>query len=918
MDTEDIGSGKLGQILKQIWRQNVMLKQALLGEDHCEGAGGATWIATVVFLGQGLSRALHQLLEHIAGTLRSTCQQLCVLLDKENHCTWTQEVVTFRECLMKINEYLGGTAAFLKKEEKEMCNLCGMHDECAPQQTMSAIQDIKATDIAAREEQNVIETATVSPTSREESHYPNQVQLKKNKTYRSSELVEKENNTSLNGDVTGQEESQNKMFPDNTENENDKQTEHMTVENINGNRRETHDIIQTTEREIQETSESQREEMIISSITCDITNKYVTSLLPSDPESLKQKENIMEKEYLDVLNDNTLPQVSCYITAPSSVLQHLECRIINSMSSLVVSDNEELVSNVITVECSEMEKRIPFPICIAIPFTARYRGNYRDIMVKVSDINFQSSYLTPNSLEGMRGSYKGTYAEVKVYKLGIFSVVSCLKKESFTVTKKGLTLKPSMDSRISLNYPPGVFSSPVLIQLKVQPIDPSLVAYLKTQQDISYSVLSTSPVIHIQHPSTHPFQKPVTVFLPCSPHPDKKNVGSEVDHKGRASTTANRIIPLYLNWTKRTSIRKPGNTCESLKLLGFRSRDSGWFVLDGVMVRTTQSGLISFELCEHLERFIVLRLSSIMENSHLLSFVKSLEEAMFSTTACIVLYHQKDNPHRVVILVVPSKDLNQELRHLRLGGLSGPPEPSRHFQVKEGEQLLLRFTGNIFASSNGKDYGKDYKLIFHLQRKPRLELQIKEVDEFGNYSCPHYKGTIIVYKVPKEKIVHNSDQSLILNENNYQLPICKLPLRLPKHEKLINRPQSTKRISTDPLEALWNSLLYWLSEELSEENALCLSASLPLRRSTVQLIKLKAPNDLAEQTYELLCFWKRSLPNSTDKLRLLARHLRKIGRSDLSGELKFKWENKVFTEPPRWSDGAEESPVAPSALEEGL
>lgn len=76
------------------------------------------------------------------------------------------------------------------------------------------------------------------------------------------------------------------------------------------------------------------------------------------------------------------------------------------MSSLIVSDNEELVSNVITVECSDMEKRIPFPICIAIPFTERYRGNYRDIMVKVSDVDLQSSYLTPNSLEGMRQSYK--------------------------------------------------------------------------------------------------------------------------------------------------------------------------------------------------------------------------------------------------------------------------------------------------------------------------------------------------------------------------------------------------------------------------------------------------------------------------------------------------------------------------------
>ena len=90
MDSEDMGSGKLGQILKQIWRQNLMLKQALLGDSHCEGAGGATWIATVVFLGQELSGALHQLLEHTAGTLRSTCQQLYVLLDKENQCIWKQ------------------------------------------------------------------------------------------------------------------------------------------------------------------------------------------------------------------------------------------------------------------------------------------------------------------------------------------------------------------------------------------------------------------------------------------------------------------------------------------------------------------------------------------------------------------------------------------------------------------------------------------------------------------------------------------------------------------------------------------------------------------------------------------------------------------------------------------------------------
>ena len=107
------------------------------------------------------------------------------------------------------------------------------------------------------------------------------------------------------------------------------------------------------------------------------------------------------------------------------------------------------------------------------------------------------------------------------------------------------------------------------------------------------------------------------------------------------------------------------------------------------------SGHSSLPLC----RFIVLHSSSNVDNGHLVSFVKSLEEAMFSTTACVILYYQKDNPQRIVILVVPSKDLYQVLGNLRSEASSGPPEPSRHFQVKEGELLLLRFTGNIFASS---------------------------------------------------------------------------------------------------------------------------------------------------------------------------------------------------------------------------
>lgn len=196
---------------------------------------------------------------------------------------------------MKMNEHFGNTAMLLQKEAKEMCNLCSMHEDRTPQQTISAIQDTKATDIAPRRELNVMETATVSPTNAGESHYTNQVQLKENQTQIYSELGENENNASLSGNVIGQEESQSTVFPDKAENENEKQIEHMTAENINGNKGDIHDVIPTTARDTRESSESQREEITTSPTAWDVSSKDGKSL-HNESESLKQRNNIMEKE----------------------------------------------------------------------------------------------------------------------------------------------------------------------------------------------------------------------------------------------------------------------------------------------------------------------------------------------------------------------------------------------------------------------------------------------------------------------------------------------------------------------------------------------------------------------------------------------------------------------------------------------
>ncbi|NXX46496.1 DTHD1 protein, partial [Tricholaema leucomelas] len=589
-------------------------------------------------------------------------------------------------------------------------------------------------------------------------------------------------------------------------------------------------------------------------------------------------------------------EVACIIKAPAAALENLTCKIVNDTSSLVVDDSEELVSNVISIVCSDYEKTIPFPISIAIPFTSCFRGNYREVMVKVTDVNFQSNYLTPVSLERHQGSHKETFAEVKIHQLGVFSVLSCLKKETFIVPEAGLSQKLSVDPRISFCYHPETFSSPAPMQLKIQPIEPSLVSTLKARHDMFHSVISTSALVYVQHPSAQPFHNPVTITLPCPPNPEKKRQADETEHMRAISATVKRVAAAYHPRALSASVRKNGeNLCDTLKLLGHRNKEEGWKVFDDVIIHYVRNGLVSFQLNEHLERFVVIRLSFLLDDIYLLLFTQAVEEALCSTMANVILYQKKENPYQIVVLLSASKDLTCELQNLHEEGYCGPPEPTQQFPLREGEQIHFRFRGNICASENGTDFGKVYKLIFHSQRKPRLELQIKEVDEFGNHSSPHYKGTAVFYKLTREMITKKWEQSMPSGEYQQHSPLCKLALTLPKQEKIINRPRSTKRLCSDSSEALWYNLLYWLAEELAEDNTSLPALCLPVRRSVLQLVRLKCPDNLAHQIFELFCCWQKTLPRSADKPQLLSRYLRKSGRSDLSEELHFRWQNKVFT-----------------------
>ncbi|XP_042668515.1 LOW QUALITY PROTEIN: death domain-containing protein 1 [Centrocercus urophasianus] len=632
-------------------------------------------------------------------------------------------------------------------------------------------------------------------------------------------------------------------------------------------------------------------------VTSSAQTSDLNAVIPSmsDSEDVQKYRRWLNKEFVMEQSGRSEHKIVCFIKAPATALENLTCTIVNDTSSLVVDDFEELVSNVISVECSDYEKTIPFPINIAIPFTSRFRGNYREIMVKVTDMNFQSNYLTPISLEGYHGNHKETFAEVKVYQLGVFSVLSCLKKEIFTVPTAGLSQNLSMDSRISFYYPSETFTSPATMMLKIHPIEPSLISTLKAKHDMYLSVVSTSALVYVHHPSAQPFNNSVTITLPCPPNPEKKRQEEETEQVRAITATVKRVAAAYHPRATSASLRKNGESFrDTFKLLGHRNKDE-WMVFDDIVIRNAQNGLVSFDLNEHLESFVVIRLSFLLENTYLLLFAQALEEAVCSTMSNVIMYRKRENPYKIIVLLTASKELTWEIQNLHEEGYFGPPEPTQQFPLREGEQIHFQFRGNIFASENGKDFGKAYRLIFHSQRKPRLELHIKELDEFGNHSSPHYKGTAVFYKITRGMITKEWKQPLQHCNYQHQSPLCKLPLTLPKHEKLINRPQSTKRIFCDSSEALWDNLLYWLAEELAEDNTSLNALRLPVRRSVPQLVRLKCPDNLIHQNYELLCCWQKTLPRSADKQQLLSRYLQKSGRRDLSEELRFKWENKVFT-----------------------
>lgn len=75
---------------------------------------------------------------------------------------------------------------------------------------------------------------------------------------------------------------------------------------------------------------------------------------------------------------------------------------------------------------------------------------------------------------------------------------------------------------------------------------------------------------------------------------------------------------------------------------------------------------------------------------------------------------------------------------------------------------------------------QNQRLTFHTQLQSHILLHLAEVDPFGNYSSPHYKGRVIFYRVSRDRLKQWGDGPRLADAELLDDPVCKLSLTLPK------------------------------------------------------------------------------------------------------------------------------------------
>ncbi|XP_045204736.2 titin homolog [Mercenaria mercenaria] len=577
------------------------------------------------------------------------------------------------------------------------------------------------------------------------------------------------------------------------------------------------------------------------------------------------------------------PAVGCIIRAIEGSMRNtdVKCSYVDqSEGILTLGNTEELVSNIIQVKQTEEDRAFTFeePLSVALPVCISRIPTGKETVVKQMMSNGAWREL-PTADVQFEDYRELKFVEGRCSKFGTFVVVLRPKKDTLQFQKKGCKLLCSSDSRISFSSRPGTFKQNINAILEVQTLDSNAVHDLKTRfSKECEDLLTASPFIKFSMP-VRTFEKPLTLTLPLPQ--------TQTRQKRPATGITRETRPTQ---DLRPSTARPSTTTEedATEEIFFLHRDdkSGWTVNSKMhLVQPKSKDTVTFDITLPYERMLLLRTKAGKRETAVEKMATLLENITTQRNVKVIVRQRNDDVADVMVACTSSNRAERTLKYMEDNAFTEGPNPSPDIVIKEGQQLYMKFRGNMECISENPSLS----FIYNTNIRATREFKINEREEFAQKSLPCYRGFVQIFTkalVPKP-IPEGAPKNVQPEMVEAEVLLTELLVELPKPEA-----EPPKPLATAPLQLkegpLTNGVLRYIAGMLGKEWKE-VAAHLGLKPMRIQAILRNHVNkDTAETRFDMLVTWAKRVPKAVDKVQILCNALTACGRGDVAEEVRHK------------------------------
>ncbi|XP_052236647.1 uncharacterized protein LOC127848310 [Dreissena polymorpha] len=574
------------------------------------------------------------------------------------------------------------------------------------------------------------------------------------------------------------------------------------------------------------------------------------------------------------------PSVACIIRAIEGSLRKTDvtCKCVDqSTGVLALGESEELVSNIIEIQQTDENLQLHFEesMSIAFPISLSRLPTGKETVIRKQGHDGVWRVL-PASDTHFEDYKELKFVDCRSATFGVFAVIMRPKRDQLTFTRRGNKPTCSFDSRLFFLNRRGTVKHNVNVELEVNPLDMNLVPDLRARAPRECEdLLTASSIITLRAPPDFVLQKPLTVTVPL-PQIQKRPTTSLAKEMRTAD-----LRPL----TARPSEPTEGDETESVHVL-CRDIKGGWTILRDVnIISHTNKDVVNFDLMEFRERYILLRTKPDKRDAAVEKMATLVEQASLRRNVKIILRQRNTNILDVKVACAISNAAERTMKSLGEEGYTEGPTPSGDVSLREGQELFMRFRGNLECATKSPRLS----LIFNSNIRAVTRFLVTEKDAYAQKGLNCYRGFVQVFTkalVPRP-LVEGAAKNAVPEMVEAEILLTELLVELPKPEVTPPQPLATAPIFIKE-GPMTNGVLRMLAGQLGNEWRE-LAAALSVPRMRIQAILRQHVNlDTADTRYDMLVTWAKRVPRSIDKVQVLSEALEGCGRKDLAEEVRQK------------------------------